>query len=56
MKAIIPATLLLLAGLIGSTVWATGKSRERTACYYRTHDVDKCAGPNWFERLIRRTV
>lgn len=56
MKAIVAVSLLLLITLIGSTVWATSKSRERTACYYRTHDVNECAGPNLFERLIRRSV
>lgn len=46
--------IVLFVILFFSTIWAIGKTRDRTECYRKA--VEECALPGWYEQLIRDIV
>lgn len=44
---------IAVIALITLTIWATGKSHERTECYKAAKDIADCEQPGSVERLVR---
>ena len=44
---------IVLIVVMGLTVWALDKSRERTACYKAAKAVSDCEQPGAVERVVR---
>lgn len=51
--AVLSALFLVLAAL---TIWATGKSQDRAACYRMAQAVEDCEQPGTVETLIRQML
>ena len=52
-KYLLTSLTVVMLILIGTTMWATTKSKERTSCYKTAYAVDECAQPSDIEEFIR---